>query len=83
MNKKQEQKEDRSTYVTPAIRLFPLQTEDNFLRVSFNGTHTGGQTGDDGVDQGGGHGGGGVEDDTGDAKGWNLWDDDYNEGYDD
>lgn len=35
------------------------------------------------VDQGGGHSGGGVEDDTGDAKGWNLWSDDYNEGYDD
>lgn len=83
MNKKQEQKEDRSTYVAPAIRLFPLQIENNLLSVSFKGTHAGGQTGDDGVDQGGGHGGGGVEDDTGDAKGWNLWSDDYNEGYDD
>ena len=53
------------------------------LSVSFKGTHAGGQTGDDGVDQGGGHGGGVVEDDAGDAKGWNLWSDDYNEGYDD
>lgn len=48
MDKKQEQKEDRSTYVAPAIRLFPLQIENNLLSVSFKGTHAGGQTGDDG-----------------------------------
>lgn len=83
MNKNQEQKEKRRAYIAPAIRLLPLQTEGNLLRVSFNGTHSGGQTTDDGADQGGGHGSGGVGNDTGDAKGWNLWDNDYDEGYED
>ena len=82
MNRNQEQKEKRGTYVAPAIRLFRMQSESNLLRTSFNGGHAGGQAGDGGTNQGGGHGGGSVGGDTGDAKGWDLWDDD-DSNYDD
>lgn len=83
MNRNQEQKEKkRRAYVTPATRLFRMQSESNLLRASFNGGHVSGQTGDEGTNQGGGHGGGSVGGDTGDAKGWDLWDDD-DSNYDD
>lgn len=81
MNRNQKEKKRRG-YVTPATRLFRMQSESNLLRASFNGGHASGQTGDSGTNQGGGHGGGSVGGDTGDAKRWNLWDDD-DSNYDD
>ena len=74
MNRNQEQKEKKQTYVVPIIELFQTQSESALLRASFSGGHAEGQTADDGVDQGGGHGSGGVGEDTGDAKGRQLWD---------